>query len=246
MADASEIARLLVAAPRPLLVGLDIDGTLSDIVPHADQARLVDGALAAVQVLQRLPGVHVVLVTGRGRDDARRTFGIPDDLPLVGSHGRELHGGGGEPDVAARRALDALEADARALADGLDGAWVERKPFSVALHVRQADPERGEHALAALEREAAEAGATTLRGSAVVEVGHGPLDKGAAIEHLRAELGAAAVCFVGDDVTDEKVFARLVEGDVAVKVGEAPSLAPHRLAGPRDVVELLVALSRGT
>lgn len=239
-----DLAELLRAAPRPLLLGLDIDGTLSEIVAHADDARLVDGALEVLAALHARDGVEVVLVTGRGLDDARRTFGLPGWMRVVGSHGAEL----GDSDPTAESGPDELEATAtldamEALADGLvaelPGAWVERKPFSVALHVRQADPAAGEEALAGFEREAAAAGCTTLRGSAVVEVGRGPLDKGAAVERLSADLGAATVCFVGDDVTDERVFTRLGEGDVAIKVGDAPTIAPHRLADPAAVVELL-------
>ena len=55
---------------------------------------------------------------------------------------------------------------------------------------------------------------------AVVQV-----SKGAAIDTLRTRLGADAVLFVGDDVTDETAFVRLRPGDVGVKVGEGETAA---------------------
>ena len=43
--------------PRPLLVGLDVDGVLAPIVDHADDATLLPGMLAAVTALaERNPG----------------------------------------------------------------------------------------------------------------------------------------------------------------------------------------------
>jgi trehalose-6-phosphatase len=60
---------------------------------------------------------------------------------------------------------------------------------------------------------------------------------------LGDELGAATTVFVGDDVTDEEAFARLSPSDVAVKVGDADTIAPHRLADPTAVLAFLRALA---
>jgi len=72
---------------------------------------------------------------------------------------------------------------------------------------------------------------------AVVQV-----SKGAAIDTLRGRLGADAVLFVGDDVTDETAFTRLRPGDVGVKVGEGDTAAEYRVGTPEDVTELLETL----
>ena len=72
---------------------------------------------------------------------------------------------------------------------------------------------------------------------AVVQV-----SKGAAIDTLRTRLGADAVLFVGDDVTDETAFARLRPGDVGVKVGEGETAAEYRVSTPEDVTDVLEAL----
>jgi trehalose-phosphatase len=242
--DPQTLAGLIAARPRPLLVGLDLDGTLSPIVAHASQAQLAAGARKVLEELLELDEVHVAAVTGRSRADAIATFDLPRELLVIGSHGRE-HGGADQVVATDEVAeLDALERQARALADRVPGAWVERKPFSVVVHVREAPPDAGAALLGAFVDLGRRSGCSTLSGSAVAEVGHGPLDKGAALHRWRYERGGATVCFIGDDVTDEHAFAALGADDVSVKVGEGPTAAGHRLADPDAVVELLAELVR--
>ncbi len=64
-------------------------------------------------------------------------------------------------------------------------------------------------------------------------------DKGEAVDILRDRCEATAVLFLGDDVTDEKAFARLRAGDVGVKVGPGETLAGYRVDDPADVAVAL-------
>lgn len=51
--------------------------------------------------------------------------------------------------------------------------------------------------------------------------------------------------YVGDDLTDEPALGRVqVIGGVAIKVGNANSVARHRLASPSDLREALAAWAR--
>ena len=52
--DSTALARLVAAAPRPLLVGLDVDGVLSPLVDHAADAILLDGMADTVSALAAL------------------------------------------------------------------------------------------------------------------------------------------------------------------------------------------------
>jgi len=243
--DAAQLARLVAAAPRPLLVGLDVDGVLAPLVDHADDAILLDGMGDAVSALATLESVHVAVVSGRSLDGLAQ-FGFGRDVDVIGSHGMEIRDRPMDPldgDEARRLAeLDAMTVDGADRAG--QGAWIERKPASVVLHVRQADAERGRAALDGL-RVAAERvdGATVKAGSNVLELFARHADKGTTLMHLARELGAQTTVFVGDDVTDEDAFARLGDGGIAVKVGDAGTIAPYRLRDPDAVRAWLRALT---
>ena len=79
-------------------------------------------------------------------------------------------------------------------------------------------------------------------GKAVLEFAVISTDKGEAVDILRDQHDASAVVFFGDDVTDEKAFRRLRDGDVGVKVGPGDTLAGYRIATPDDVAAALAYL----
>lgn len=234
---ATRITALALEAS-PLLLGLDLDGTLSLLVDRAPEARLLPGAHEVLVALNRLPQLEVFIVSGRSRHDARTTFEIAEDIRLIGSHGRERHDG--RETIEDRSGeIDRFEADMGMLIDGVEGAWIERKPHSVALHVRQVEAGRAQNLVTHFRHMAPRDGWDLLEGSAVIEAGIFPLDKGVAIEELRNERGLRSVCFVGDDITDERVFRRLGPFDLGIKVGSGPTQAHMRLETPKDVVAAL-------
>jgi trehalose 6-phosphate phosphatase len=159
---------------------------------------------------------------------------------LVGSHGAEFDTGFAH-DIDTEL-LDRIADELEAIAGRHPGATVETKPASVALHVRNAAPADGEAALAAA-RTAAEAwDAEPTAGKAVLEFAVITTDKGEAIDILRERDAASAVVFFGDDVTDEKAFRRMRDGDIGVKVGPGETLAGFRVDSPEDVAAALVLL----
>jgi trehalose-phosphatase len=245
--DPLELAGLVTAASRPLLIGLDIDGVLSPLVDHADDARLLDGIADAITALDRLPDVTVAAVSGRELS-SMRTFGLPDHVRLVGSHGMEAADTPMRPlaDAERTRFATLLRLAERAAQAAGDGAWVETKSASVAVHVRTADPETALTALADLETQTEGIdGASCKPGSNVLELFARHASKGTAMEVLRRDADASTAVFVGDDVTDEEAFATLRNSDISIKVGTAPTLATHRLRNPDDVLRWLTALDSG-
>src|SRR5690606_36790702 len=85
-------------------------------------------------------------------------------------------------------------------------------------------------------------GVTTTDGKEVVELAVVRTVKGSALDTLRHQVGATAAIFVGDDVTDEKAFARLQGPDLSVKVGEGETLAQYRVQDSEDVATVLACL----
>ncbi|MGK0276143.1 MAG: trehalose 6-phosphate phosphatase, partial [Ilumatobacter sp.] len=242
--DPTQLGIEVAGCELPLLIGLDIDGVLAPLVDHADDARLLDGIADVLTRLLTADDVTIAAVSGRAVA-SMQTFGLPSKTRLVGSHGMEEDGHPFEQlDKAERARLDQLIklADAAAVAGG-DGAWVEHKQASIAVHIREADKALGTAALAALAIATQGIdGASAKAGSNVLELFARHASKGAAIERLRNEAGSRTAMFVGDDLTDEEAFAVLGETDVTIKVGPATTIAQFRLADPENVREFLNSL----
>ncbi|MFE5672051.1 bifunctional alpha,alpha-trehalose-phosphate synthase (UDP-forming)/trehalose-phosphatase [Agromyces sp. NPDC056523] len=232
-----------------LLVALDFDGTLAPIVDRPDDARSTDRARTAVERLAEADDTRVALVSGRALDSLKDVASPPVAALLSGSHGVELQLDGGGVTLDLREgeltSLEQLIEIVEDAASGSEGAWVERKPAGIALHTRKLSATAG----AALQRAARERvdaalpGLSTRSGKNVLEFAVRASDKGEALTRLRQHVGADAVLYVGDDITDEDAFATLETDDVGVKVGQGKSLAAFRLRGPDDVAELLELLA---
>jgi trehalose 6-phosphate phosphatase len=239
MTDLGAAVRALAHA-RHLLVALDFDGVLAPIVAVPSDARPLPASAAALEQRATLPATTVALLSGRGRADLAAVSGFGSPIRLVGSHGSEFDDGVSILDDEQRARLDRLAAALRELVDGEPGVTLEAKPAGVAVHVRNAPPEVGTRVLDAVRAGPATSdGVEATPGKAVLDLSVARMDKGAALDRLRESVAADAVLFAGDDVTDEKAFARLRPGDVGVKVGPGDTAAQHRVDGPPDVSTLL-------
>jgi trehalose 6-phosphate phosphatase len=229
-----------VSGLRRLLVTCDFDGTLAPIVSNPADARMLPAAAAALTALADLPHTDVALVSGRALGVLRELSAMPSTVHLVGSHGAEFDTGFAR-DVD-EGLLTRIIAELNEIAVGRPGVTVETKPASVALHVRNASPADGEAALEAARRASAAWDAHTTAGKAVLEFAVISTDKGEAVDILREQTASTAVVFLGDDVTDEKAFARMRDGDIGVKVGPGETLAGFRVDSPDDVADALAYL----
>ncbi|MGE2714672.1 trehalose-phosphatase [Mycolicibacterium litorale] len=229
------VARL----PR-LLIACDYDGTLAPIVSNPADARPLPASATAVEALADLPATTVSLISGRALAVLRDLSGVSDRVHLVGSHGSEFDTGFVSPiDARAEALLSEIKRTLDGIAAQSPGATVELKPASVALHVRNASPSDGEAAMRRANEAAAQWDAQITDGKAVKEFAVIHTDKGQAVDILRDQHDASAVVFFGDDVTDEKAFRRMRDGDIGVKVGPGDTAAAYRVAEPQNVAEAL-------
>jgi trehalose 6-phosphate phosphatase len=242
-------AELTAAMPRDrgrLMLGLDVDGVLAPIVSRAERSELLPGVLPVLRALAHY--FPIAIVSGRSVADLEHLYAFPGDVVVVGSHGLETRGGPSvELDDDERARLDMLRRLAReAEVIAGAGAWVEQKPASAVLHVRQASEERGRLATKWLvDKASAIEGGHVKTGHAVVELLARTTSKADAVERLRHHYGRAVVAFAGDDLTDEEVFAGLRPHDFGVRVGSGTTAARYRLEGPPQVLEWLSTLLRG-
>ncbi|MEH6820274.1 MAG: trehalose-phosphatase [Dietzia psychralcaliphila] len=235
------------AAETPtLVIACDYDGTLAPFVDDPTLAVPAPGAIDALERLAGLPRTTVALLSGRNRAALAQVSGVVAPVVLVGSHGSEWEGGFDTPlddDELAR--LARVGSELEEIVSRTPGAHVEPKPTAAVLHVRPVeDPALRQKAMAeAMAGPAALDGVFVTEGKNVVEIAVREASKGAAIEKLVEQTGAEIAIFIGDDVTDERGFARLRDGDVGIKVGDGQTLAAYRVADIPAVVGLLSQLA---
>jgi trehalose 6-phosphate phosphatase len=240
-------ARLETIARTPvLLVACDFDGTLAPIAGHPSEAQADLGAMTALRELARLPRTHTAVISGRALADLATLTGSPQDVQLIGSHGGEFDDRLAASLAAETLALrDRIATSLALIAARFPGAFLEHKPAGIAFHYRSvAGAMAGDALRAVLEGPAAWPGVHVKHGILVVELGVIAADKGRALRLLRERVGASAVLFAGDDLTDEDALATLATGDIGVKAGPGQTRAEFRVGSTTHVSRLLITLAR--
>lgn len=246
----------LAAPGHPLLVASDFDGVLSPLVDDPSASRMTAAASTALARLAAVPGdrLRLALVSGRTLESLAALADPPLGTVLVGSHGAE-RGEASASDVARRPLeltaqeadlLERVQAGLAEIAAGTDGAWVEHKPSAAVLHTRLAAEAESEAAAGAAHALGTTLGAHTMRGKDVVEIAVVAVSKGQALIALRREFAAAAVFYMGDDVTDERAFEALGPDDLTVKVGPGETAARFRVTTLDHAAAVLAALADAT
>jgi trehalose 6-phosphate phosphatase len=189
---------------------LDVDGTLIDIGPSPNEVHVGDDLRDSLARLSRATGGALALVSGRPIADLDALF-APLKLPAVGGHGAELRVR--EVISSAAPLPQDLRRHLSEAATPGSGIIVEDKGYSLALHYRKA-PQHEDRLRShiAAGRAAFPAEATeVLLGKAVLEVKRPDVNKGDGVRELMRHppFAGRMPVFVGDDVTDETVFAVL-------------------------------------
>lgn len=244
----------------PLVVMLDVDGTLAPLVSRPEDAVVPADTRRALSALAGAPNVFVALVSGRAAADAHRLVGVPG-VWTIGNHGCEV------VDPSGTRTIDPLTEpfredmakavrDISELATLVPGVIVEDKRWSVSVHYRLAAPHSVVRVRSAVEAAAAAHGLRIFGGKQMFDL-RAPVDvdKGTAVLRLADELGAlgaeGSLFFAGDDVTDEDAFRALrrhVPRAVTFRVADseaAPTAAEFLARDPaaiRDILRWLAAL----
>ncbi len=237
-----------------LVVALDLDGTLIGHAPTPAEARLDGDSAALVDALAASPGVLLGIVSGRRRD-------LLEDLPprfptvaFAAEHGAwRCAKGVWELAIPAMPQLDDLDKSLTALAAQHPGAVVERKSCAVCLHwrlVAAGEREAIETAAEAIADEFLESHRELERLPAVeaFEIRHHDAHKGPALAWLRrlapwpsGQDTAALALAIGDDTSDEDMFAMLQGDDIGIVVAREPrrTEARYRLPDPAAVHRFL-------
>jgi trehalose 6-phosphate phosphatase len=215
----------------PLILMLDIDGTLAPLQSRPEEAFVPEPTRQAVVALAERPDVYIALVTGRAAVDGRRLASI-DGAWVIGNHGIEAISPTGEAVVDASAApyrddiATAVE-ELSAVLGTIPGVRVEDKVWTLSVHYRLADPAVEPRLRETMDEIAHKHGLRLIRGKKIFEL-RPPIHvhKGTAVLELSRLLAgpelAASLFYAGDDRTDEDAFRTLRSSAphaVTVRVG---------------------------
>lgn len=225
---------------------LDYDGTLSPF--HPDPQKAIPSP-QVYEVLSRLLSDsynEVVIISGRNHEFLERWFGELS-VHLVAEHGAshkikgsEWHHYWNQNDQWKEPYQNIM----REFVKRCPGSFIEEKKASLVWHYRKADPIYGkEIAKTLLKKLSHQLQNNTeficLEGNHIVEVRPILINKGDGAKRLLKSFDMPFILAIGDDRTDEDLFAVLPSHAHTVKVGKGKSLAKYRFQNPEAVLRLL-------
>jgi trehalose 6-phosphate phosphatase len=227
---------------------LDIDGTLLDLAPTPREVWVPPGLSKTLNRLLEKTSGALGLVSGRSLNDIDLIF-APDQFPALGGHGAEMRvSPDGEAVATHAPPMDKeLKRRLAAIAKLSPGILLEDKGYSLALHYRLAPhAEKAIYAAVSLIRaDLPNAPIEVLPGKCVCEIKHAGFTKATGVTELMTfePFKGRRPIFIGDDVTDESVFAIIPDfGGLAFSVGRRAMGVADHFDEPREVREWLARL----
>jgi trehalose 6-phosphate phosphatase len=227
---------------------LDIDGTLLDLAPTPREVWVPPGLARTLNGLIEKTAGALALVSGRSLNDIDLIF-APEQFPAVGGHGAEMRISVDSESVATHAPPMDKELKRRlaAIARLSPGILLEDKGYSLALHYRLAPhAEKAIYeAIALIRADLPDAPIELMPGKCVYEIKHSGFNKATGVLELMAHepFKGRRPIFIGDDVTDESVFALMPDlGGLAFSVGRRATGVADHFDEPRDVRQWLARL----
>lgn len=221
------------------LYAFDFDGTLAPIVDNPDLAKPPAQTTRLLEALSKR--ARVAIISGRSVADLRKRLPVGQKL-FIGNHGLEGLGGGSSAHARAscQRWMTRLVRPASPLR--LDpGIVLEDKTYSIALHYRSSRKKKEARNRILAEAANLQPAPRVILGKCVVNVvpAGGP-HKGVALLEAMVRLKLLSALYVGDDDTDEDVFALPDARVMTVRVGQrAASQAQFYLKRQSEIQRLL-------
>lgn len=243
---------------------LDYDGVLAPHIINPLKAAPSRNMTNVLETLSRLDRLHLAVVSGRDQEELTNWLGaLP--ISLVAEHGAMMRSW---PHPTSAKALvkpgwkrltrvspawqEDLQPILEKYAANTPGARVEVKNFSLVWHYRNASPYYAQKHLVILRRilrplvKAYNLG--LYNGDKILEIKPLDINKGTAVTELlglisKDEAPDFILC-IGDDYTDEDMFAALPLSAYTIKVGRGLSDARYRVRSADQVYNLLKRLAK--
>ncbi len=227
------------------LILLDYDGTLVPFATKPQKAVPTEDVTKMLSKLSKSSSNEIVLISGRDKKTIDEWFKSLK-VGLAAEHGAWIKERSEDwrvleqlSDAWKKEILPILET----YADRTPGSFVEEKDFSLAWHYRATEPTLG--ALRAKELKdnilssISNLNLEVLNGNKVIEIKSSLINKGRAAQNWLSKQQYTFILAIGDDNTDEDLFAALPKEAYSIKVGVTPSKARYSLSSQKEVLPLL-------
>lgn len=233
---------------RKRLLLLDYDGSL---VPFSEDYKTAKPPKSLLKLLEDLSADKrndIVLISGRAPDDLKNWFG---ELPisLVAEHGAAVKKATGRSWKTLEKVDTEWKQSIRPVLEKYTAltpkARLEIKPHSLVWHYRSSPPYYAQKYAVTIKRTLQPMiksyGLQLMQGNKALEIKNPLINKG---EAGRAWLKGNYdfVLAVGDDATDEELFAVLPDWTYTVKIGRGRTAARYRLSDSAKMISLLKSL----
>ena len=231
------------------LILLDYDGTLVHFAEKPEKAKPAEELLKLLTSLAHNVKNEIVIISGRDRETLDKWFGHLD-IGLVAEHGVWIKERGKEWET-----IEPLENDWKkeilpvleVYVDRTPGSFIEEKEFSLVWHYRNCDAElaavRAKELKDVLLNLTANLNIGVMEGNKVIEIKNTNINKGRAALKWISKKQWDFILAIGDDLTDEDIFAALPDAAYSIKVGLGSSRAKFYMESVDEVRALLKSIS---
>jgi trehalose 6-phosphate synthase/phosphatase len=234
---------------RKRLLFLDYDGTLVPFARYPKQAAPSQELLDLLETIASHDGNELVIISGRNYEELNEWFSNIS-VHLVAEHGASIKLKGSQwlhENASNQNWKELIRPSLQLFTERCPGSFIEEKRYSLAWHYRTVDPDlgftRSRELLDSLFHLVRNAQLNVVEGNKVMEVRIVGVDKGTAARKIAELFPADFIMAIGDDKTDEDMFAALKDSAVTLKVGNALTAAQYNIPSHNDVINLLKQLT---
>ena len=230
------------------LILLDYDGTLVSFSEKPEETKPDDELLGLLKSLTLDDKNKVVIISGRDKKFLEKWFGSLD-VHLAAEHGAWIKRR--KEDWETIRPLkndwkEKLRPIIESFVKQTPDSFIEEKDFSLVGHYRKSDAglasANAKRLRDALLSSASVLGLDVMEGNKAIEVKIAGITKGQAALIWILKKKWDFILAIGDDLTDEDIFAVMPDSGYSIKVGTKPSCAGFRIESPAEVRLLLKKL----
>jgi trehalose 6-phosphate synthase/phosphatase len=244
--DIANMIKLEYNEAKNRIILFDYDGTLVPFRKRPEMALIDKPTLDLLNRITKEKKNQLFIVSGRERKFLEKQFKYIR-ATLIAEHGyytKPLKKRWIEEGVYSLEWKDPAKAVLQKYVQRCNGTFIEEKKASLAWHYRNAEDDYINLKLLELKDELSEmlkgiGDLTILEGKKVIEIKGSTYNKGTAVNQLIDEKEYDFILAVGDDKTDEDLFASLPKCAITIKIGREPSLAKYCLKSQKNLLPFL-------